>query len=321
MLQGLTHLGHFDNIVTGYFTFDNGVLEVRPAYGMAHAYNSDLIGVDPNFEIKSDYNSLQSGQSIYIYKDSIIPRETTANNFKRVIKKEKADVMVIPHNYTRSLYANHGDVFIFTSQTTALILSYYCSTPPFSVGESFPTSAKINNNSNVSIQLSDFKFAFKGNCIITVDDSVQDWVFDADTLLTSKIVVTDQDFMKFSRSLTDSSDIGDLCESVIDLLKSSDDDTRFLGYKTLASLNYPKFPHSISLLIRIGASCNRNGGNAVAFMESYLKEIPKKVITQEDWELFTRILIKNGDISYITDCKFVTLDDQLRLIPKLVQSY
>lgn len=311
-MQGLTLIGTFSQISFGRISTSGDLFGSK----IDKNCHRTIVGVDGNFNIPTDPNSLTAHQSVFIYKESTIPREVLADNFKRVIKKEKADVVVIPNNYVKGRSWSDCNA-VFTKDDSAVVLVAYDPFDSINVGDPFPTKKwkTYSGRDYFPDNLKDYKLAYKGYYFSELEPVICDIV---DGSLDGKILVTDYEFNKFAKSLLDDEGYLDLFYSIMELVKSTDTDSVFLGYKMLAGLDYSKYIRSAEFLIQYGNSCGRNPGTAINFMIDFIqKNKIRDKITAEDWEIYHKLIIKSQKMSFLCNATFVTINDDLRIVPRL----
>lgn len=249
------------------------------------------------------------GQSVFVYSDSKLPREMLAGHFKRVIKKEKADVIVIPHDFgSNNITTSY--MLVADQNGNALMVP---DDNTYAAGDALRPGTIIDSG----LYAKDFKVAYVGDFIIAKSHHTQLWVQDVEEALDGKNIITDLNMATAAQATFDLTDTADLYLSVLDLVRSTDEDTRFLGYKTLAGLAYSKFPQSTKLILQIGNGVSKNCGSNVLFMQKYLGRIYKDTISDEDWEIYKKILFAAREPSLVTNANFVEINENLQIVPKI----
>ena len=311
MIDKIKFIGEFDVIYSSYFYSRQSQLNI---IHNQTEYSNSLYGVEDDFKFNSDVDKLETGKSVYIYKDSILPRDVLGKNFKRVIKKEKADIIVVPHNYLSSL---SPEVAVFAKGKLACVLVLW-DKPTLKVGDKIPAGWIIQNYNYSNIQSyvgSDFELVYIGKLLKIPPECIAD---GCTNILDDKIIVNDFEFLKFAKSVIDEPDSCELLLSILDLVKSTDEDTKVLGYKTLAGLAYSKYPQAALYVLRAGMPCGRNLGNAYNLMTKYLEKYQfEKTISQQDWDIVKILMRKDNNLRYMSQAYFLSLNDDMLIIPNL----
>lgn len=310
MINKIKFIGEFDVVYSSYFYSRQNQLNIHNQT----EYPKSLYGVEDDFKFNSDVNKLETGKSVYIYKDSILPRDVLGKNFKRVIKKEKADIIVIPHNYLSTI---SPEIAVFAKGKLACVLVLWDKLN-LKIGDKFPANWMIQNYSYSSGQScvdSDFELIYTGKVLKTAPECIAD---GCTNILDDKIIVDDFEFLKFAKSVIDEQDSCELLLSILDLVKSTDEDTKVLGYKTLAGLAYSKYPQAALYVLRSGAPCSRNLGNAYNLMTKYLEKYQfEKTISQHDWDIVKTLMRKDNNLRYMSQAYFLSLNDDMLIVPNL----
>lgn len=310
MIDKIKFIGEFDVVYSSYFYSRQSQLNIY----YKNEYPNSLYGVEDDFKFNSDVNKLEIGKSVYIYKDSILPRDVLGKNFKRVIKKEKADIVVVPHNYLSSL---SSELAVFAKGKSACILALQDKST-LKVGDKIPANWIIQNYSYSSGQScvdSDFKLIYIGKLFKAPFECIAD---GCTNILDDKIIVDDFEFLKFAKNIIDEPDSCELLLSILDLVRSSDEDTKVLGYKTLAGLAYSKYPQAALYVLHSGTPCSRNLGNAYNLMTKYLEKYRfERTINQHDWDIVKTLMRKDNNLRYMSQANFLSLNDDMLIVPNL----
>ena len=310
MIDKIKFIGEFDVVFAGYYYSRINQLNIHNR----NEYPNSLYGVEDNFKFNSDVDRLETGKSVYIYKDSILPRDILGKNFKRVIKKEKADIIVVPYNYLSSI---SPEVVVFAKDKIACTLVVWDKLS-LKIGDKIPASWVIQNYSYSNGQSCvdyNFEVVYIGKLLKVPPECITD---GCTNILDDKIIVNDFEFLKFAKDIIDEPDSCELLLSILDLVKSSDVDTKVLGYKTLAGLAYSKYPQAALYVLRNGTHCGRNLGNAYNLMIKYLEKYQfAKTITQYDWDIVKILMKKDNNLRYMSQAYFLSLNDDMLIVPNL----
>lgn len=260
---------------------------------------------------KTNPDKLQKDLKTYVYKESILPREFVSRFNKRVIKKESAEIFVIPTDlsiYIRTCYTCY--VFVNESNHVLLVSSYDFE---YSVGDKL---SKFTTKDKTDLDLDSYTCIYIGSCDLFDKPEFIDELYDG--LFDNKVIVHENEFIKWVHENTTEEDTLETLRAIRDLLKSLDNETVKLGFKTLASINYTQYPISAKF-ITINSN-HTNCGNSVTIMMRILNNLGStynKNITSKDWELLLELIKDTGKMGYLLNFEFIKITKDLKLIPTI----
>lgn len=274
-------------------------------------YDEPIVMVDKEETIPTQPENLETGKSIYLYKACKIPRTQLSEHYKRVLKLEKADIVVVPSKTPNTIW---GASRLYVHESDNTLADSWIYNVPDTLADSYAEQIGYK-------YLGD---ACKFTMYLLKD--IPYYIDYFDNKFDGKIVVTDLELETFlhSNDVTAEITLDDLF-SIYDMLKSTDGATRVLGCKTLASMNYAKYPASVSYLLN--KSCTPLGSKDfnyvnVKFMHEqlansgYIYNRPKS-ITSCDFDYLVKLLKKSNDLQYLGNASFITITDDLHIVPNI----
>lgn len=274
-------------------------------------YPGDFILTDadvPNIPTQN-IDNLKEGMSVYIYKTCDIPRTQVSQTFKRVLKLSKADIVVIPHKAIDP-YTSYYFGYYYTDGT--ILVRAYVNGSDKSI---IDASAKTLNFTCLH--------SAENTKLYTAPQIQHCLDYDAGDF-GNKIVLTDAQLMSFITSNPESMPTVDDLVSILDMMKSSDRDTRVLGCKMLAVMDYANYPASISHVFTQlrPAKADETNGTSVKFMKEVLVRSGyyynrATTVSQEDFDLLVSLLRRTDSITLLCNKSFISLSEDLRIVPNI----
>lgn len=297
-----------------------------------------------NIRIQEHPELIVKAKKIYTHSSCTLPRESLAKKYKRCLNAIQADIVVIPNPANSRvwcgrkaifvddekkvlLYAPFGHQWITDQEVTAAynrILQFPKGTPLADIVhpnirerfiKCFP-SAKLAETGYYG------EFAAKDKYLV-----------DYMTFLIPENKIVFQETL--SKALNDETNKSsfETFMSIHDMLMSTDAETRTVGLKTLANMDYANFKNSTICILRDTVDYWKNNykarnSTAVKYMMKMVGiTYPSKramghsdsYIRREDFEILEKLLFEfKYTKSYIRNLPFMHYDENYKLIPRLL---
>lgn len=262
--------------------------------------------------ITENSDILNNAKSLYIHKACKMPRNIIAQKYKKCLNPWTADAIVVP-NEDMDDNVHYEDALIFINEQKKLVI-YITDFHNLGDNGNFQMGASLMNSLNENSRFDDDtwgKFTSQDVLDARLDyvgkvacvDNKQDYILDiiSGTLPKDKFVY--EDTVMKSLSNEENKPTLEFMLSIVEMLKSSDEDIQGSALKALANIDYTRYPNSVITVLSDSRSKWRYNPatytTAVKFMFKQLGigspriryiTYNSKMISKEDYELVKEIL-------------------------------
>lgn len=244
----------------------------------------ELSGTKRTFN-PNNFGKLTEGATLYFDKSATFPRyKLEGSGFKRCIKKEKADFIIVGKTDAKSYYRSWFYVY---EDPNYMYVGYYASDD---VG---------NQNAFRKAGLTNMKLVWNGHCTIYGPNS--------QILLETnptKPLIYDTDLDAYINKTLPTITEADV-KQILTMLASNDNSIVDLGLKTLASYNTTSRPMTTKTILLINNNWTKTSGSSVA-VETMLESLKLTRNVCKSYNLRSRLYyINQTDIPYTDEDKIL----------------
>lgn len=314
----------FNYFYNNYHSKNKEILAPLPFYVKV---TNNTIENTPEFNLEDLYTTeLTPASTLWVHPNCTIPRAKVFQKYKRTIKPEKANFCILP-KLPKYLKIQSVAVFINKEKHKIYYIDSCCK---YINGNWVNYSACKCENKNLGTSILDINPALKGSTIeisyyynskVRETFNQENWEDFLDSTLlyygnavivpTNQLYVIDLIYKKYNNVVSEDtllSSLGDdtneinkeLCDSIIEMLNSSDDAVVSLGLKTLAELDYKRFRNTtINILCKVSRKWQRveiKNTTSIKYMLKYLNLWDRAFeryfpnTTKEDFDLLHQLI-------------------------------
>lgn len=346
--RGSKYYGYEDYQVTriGYNIFENTTHSCNP-YCWWYGKNvfthypidaSYINGYNFILEIKENPQALIGASKVYIHPSCTIPRTSLASKYKRCLSAVMADAIIVPGKNLQDVDIWKGTaVFINDTAKKVYLCMFYPDTQTDILLNNVKLGTKLINlvppisHQNLDNDIREATLEYCGP--IARFNSATAFALDYMIGLLPKDKIVFQDTIM--KTLGDESNVPtyENMVSIAEMLDSKSDDVVDLGLKTLAALDYAKYPQSVLTVLMHNTTwkyAKAKTSTAVKYMlkkldcySGYYVSYNDRYISQADYDLTEKLIRKLNnydDEKYLSYCyriPFVYIDEKDVVHPRL----
>lgn len=346
--KGSKYFGYEDYEVTriGYSIFESRTHAYNPYYYWWGKNVYTYYPIDKSYinngaltlDIKENPQVLIGANKVYVHSSCTIPRTSLTTKYKRCLNAVTADVIVIPNNSTREveLWENTA---VFINEEAERI--YICNLFTDSTSGTLIKNARYNtklidlvppvSHEKLDDSIKNARLTYYGPTVAFNSKSM--FLLDYIIGLLPKEKIVFQDTIMASLGDTNNVPTFENMVSISEMLSSQSVEVIDLGLKTLAALDYMRYPQSVKTILMHSMAWRDSparGSTAVKYMlkeldcySGYYIGYKERYISQEDYNLTEKLIkkLKRFDdadyLSYCYNLPFVYVDEKDIIHPRV----